>query len=157
MDSTELEQSQRIGGDFGVFIDIVKGHMAFLERLSYTGPVVSFPGENDAGGIIKAVYASSFANREVSISVQQEAGSSRVYVAIWRLPVVTFRKDLINLEVFAWKNIPGFDLQSLDLTSYSGSISDRLESLMKTITAVLQGPANELLAGQWWEEGLYDY
>jgi len=140
-----------------IFADRVRVHFAFLDQLGYQGPDTSSVGRAGVVYALIADYNNDQVGRRVSVSLHSSDTGDRAGVAIWRLPSNSYRRDLMNFPLLVWSRAPDLELKRLQLQSYDGSLEERLNSFLSFHAELLQSEAFEILAGEAWEEGLYDY
>lgn len=139
-----------------LFSERVREHLAFLGDLGYQGPKITSVGRRGSQLALKAEYDNLEARRRVSVSFQGSEEEDHAGIAIWRLPIKTYRRDLINFPVLIWSRLPDVDQERLSLHSYTGTLGRRLDALLNVSVRLLRSEALDILMGEAWEEGLHD-
>lgn len=135
----------------------VRENLSFLEDLNYQGPTVSVVGGAGVLYALKAEYDNLEAGRRLSVSFQAGEDGEHAGVSTWRLPIRTYREDLINFYLLVWERLPDFNQGRLNCRNYRGTLADRLDGFLEVHARLLQSEAADILNREAWEEGLYDY
>jgi hypothetical protein len=146
-----------------LFSKLVSAHFGFLNDLGYKGPVVKISKHEVLDFCNTILFQNDHACREVRVVFYCESlninNGDFLILDIWRKSHKLKTKasdNILVFEKFIEKYRPDIDQKSLDIRSYKTPLMESMERVLSLCASLLKAEMEEVLKGEYWEEGLYN-